>query len=101
MKNDGTELRITKISEDDIGDYTCIAENSEGKKHATTKVILAGERSWKVTGSGVWVLTTRWQVRTSVLGRCNLSYPAACGIWIRRLLNILMLFVWLSWFGCP
>ena len=44
MKNDGTELRITRISEDDTGDYICVAENTEGSVHSTTKVILAGEK---------------------------------------------------------
>ena len=46
VKNDGTELRITRISEDDTGDYTCVADNTEGSVHATTKVILAGERPY-------------------------------------------------------
>ncbi|XP_043209726.1 protein turtle-like [Amphibalanus amphitrite] len=42
VKNDGTELRITRISEADTGDYICVAENTEGSVHSTTKVILAG-----------------------------------------------------------
>ncbi|XP_037072265.1 protein turtle-like [Pollicipes pollicipes] len=42
VKNDGTELRITRITKEDIGEYICYAENSEGSVHWTSKLILAG-----------------------------------------------------------
>ncbi|XP_015437593.1 PREDICTED: protein turtle [Dufourea novaeangliae] len=40
--NDGTELRIATIKNDDIGDYTCIARNGEGQISHTARVIIAG-----------------------------------------------------------
>ncbi|CAK9821219.1 Protein turtle [Anthophora plagiata] len=40
--NDGTELRITMIKNEDIGDYTCIARNGEGQISHTARVIIAG-----------------------------------------------------------
>ena len=40
--NDGTELRISNIRESDLGDYTCIARNGEGRIHHITKVVMAG-----------------------------------------------------------
>lgn len=40
--NDGTELRISTIRHDDIGDYTCIARNGEGQVSHTARVIIAG-----------------------------------------------------------
>lgn len=40
--NDGTELRISSIRHDDIGDYTCIARNGEGQVSHTARVIIAG-----------------------------------------------------------
>ncbi|XP_076297726.1 protein turtle isoform X3 [Lasioglossum baleicum] len=40
--NDGTELRISTIKNDDIGDYTCIARNGEGQISHTARVIIAG-----------------------------------------------------------
>lgn len=40
--NDGTELRISTIRNDDIGDYTCIARNGEGQVSHTARVIIAG-----------------------------------------------------------
>lgn len=43
--NDGTELRISTIKTEDIGDYTCIARNGEGQISHTARVIIAGE--WK------------------------------------------------------
>lgn len=41
--NDGTELRISTIRHEDIGDYTCIARNGEGQISHTARVIIAGE----------------------------------------------------------
>lgn len=40
--NDGTELRISNIRAEDIGDYTCIARNGEGQVSHTARVIIAG-----------------------------------------------------------
>ncbi|XP_017798277.1 PREDICTED: protein turtle-like [Habropoda laboriosa] len=40
--NDGTELRISMIKNEDIGDYTCIARNGEGQISHTARVIIAG-----------------------------------------------------------
>lgn len=40
--NDGTELRISTIRSEDIGDYTCIARNGEGQVSHTARVIIAG-----------------------------------------------------------
>ena len=40
--NDGTELRISGLQNNDIGDYTCIARNGEGRIHHTTKLVKAG-----------------------------------------------------------
>lgn len=40
--NDGTELRISTIRNEDIGDYTCIARNGEGQVSHTARVIIAG-----------------------------------------------------------
>ncbi|KAF4526583.1 hypothetical protein B566_EDAN015695 [Ephemera danica] len=40
--NDGTELRISNIRHDDIGDYTCLARNGEGQISHTARVIIAG-----------------------------------------------------------
>lgn len=40
--NDGTELRISTIRQEDIGDYTCIARNGEGQVSHTARVIIAG-----------------------------------------------------------
>lgn len=42
--NDGTELRLSTIKNEDIGDYTCIARNGEGQISHTARVIIAGER---------------------------------------------------------
>jgi hypothetical protein len=42
--NDGTELRISSIRHEDIGDYTCIARNGEGQISHTARVIIAGQR---------------------------------------------------------
>ncbi|XP_015173478.1 PREDICTED: protein turtle-like isoform X4 [Polistes dominula] len=39
--NDGTELRIATIKNEDIGDYTCIARNGEGQISHTARVIIA------------------------------------------------------------
>lgn len=41
--NDGTELRLSTIKNEDIGDYTCIARNGEGQISHTARVIIAGE----------------------------------------------------------
>ncbi|KAF2894818.1 hypothetical protein ILUMI_11357 [Ignelater luminosus] len=40
--NEGTELRISNIRHEDIGDYTCIARNGEGQISHTARVIIAG-----------------------------------------------------------
>ncbi|XP_025831527.1 LOW QUALITY PROTEIN: protein turtle [Agrilus planipennis] len=40
--NDGTELRLSNIRHEDIGDYTCIARNGEGQISHTSRVIIAG-----------------------------------------------------------
>lgn len=40
--NDGTELRISNIRTEDIGDYTCIARNGEGQISNTARVLIAG-----------------------------------------------------------
>ncbi|XP_067210689.1 protein turtle isoform X2 [Linepithema humile] len=40
--NDGTELRLSKIKNEDIGDYTCIARNGEGQISHTARVVIAG-----------------------------------------------------------
>ncbi|XP_025421495.1 protein turtle isoform X1 [Sipha flava] len=40
--NDGTELRISNIRIEDIGDYTCIARNGEGQISHTARVLIAG-----------------------------------------------------------
>ncbi|XP_064078244.1 protein turtle-like isoform X11 [Macrobrachium nipponense] len=40
--NDGTELRINKIRDQDIGDYVCVARNAEGRVHHEAKVVIAG-----------------------------------------------------------
>lgn len=40
--NDGTELRINKIRDQDIGDYLCVARNAEGRVHHEAKVVIAG-----------------------------------------------------------
>ncbi|KAL6438355.1 hypothetical protein ACFW04_004483 [Cataglyphis niger] len=40
--NDGTELRLSTIKTEDIGDYTCIARNGEGQISHTARVIIAG-----------------------------------------------------------
>ncbi|KAB7508158.1 Protein turtle [Armadillidium nasatum] len=40
--NDGTELRINKIRDQDIGDYLCVARNAEGRVVHDAKVVIAG-----------------------------------------------------------
>ncbi|XP_044593030.1 protein turtle-like isoform X3 [Cotesia glomerata] len=40
--NEGTELRIASIKNDDIGDYTCIARNGEGQISHSARVVIAG-----------------------------------------------------------
>lgn len=60
--NDGTELRISNIRHEDIGDYTCIARNGEGQISHTARVIIAGETisrssDWPVLRSGEPLLT--------------------------------------------
>ncbi|KAJ8922840.1 hypothetical protein NQ315_007875 [Exocentrus adspersus] len=40
--NDGTELRISNIRHEDIGDYTCLARNGEGQISHSARVIIAG-----------------------------------------------------------
>ena len=51
--NDGTELRISGLQNNDIGDYTCIARNGEGRIHHTTKLVKAGKRPFQFTNSFV------------------------------------------------
>ena len=41
--NEGTELRISTIKNEDIGDYTCIAKNGEGQISHSARVIIAGQ----------------------------------------------------------
>jgi len=41
--NDGTELRLSTIKNEDIGDYTCLARNGEGQISHTARVVVAGE----------------------------------------------------------
>ena len=40
--NNGTELRISNIRHDDIGDYICLSKNTEGQISHTSRVIIAG-----------------------------------------------------------
>jgi len=40
--NDGTELRINRIRQSDLSDYTCVARNGEGRIHQTVRVVIAG-----------------------------------------------------------
>ncbi|KYN11717.1 Protein turtle [Trachymyrmex cornetzi] len=47
--NDGTELRLSTIKNDDIGDYTCIARNGEGQISHTARVIIAGVNTKRET----------------------------------------------------
>ncbi|KAJ8669632.1 hypothetical protein QAD02_000891 [Eretmocerus hayati] len=42
IMNDGTELRISMIKTEDIGDYTCLARNGEGQISHTASVVIAG-----------------------------------------------------------
>jgi hypothetical protein len=42
VANDGTELRISSIRQEDIGDYTCAAKNGQGSVRHTTKLVVAG-----------------------------------------------------------
>lgn len=42
--NDGTELRISSIRQEDVGDYTCTAKNGQGTVRHTTKLVVAGDR---------------------------------------------------------
>jgi len=42
VTNDGTELRISNLRQEDIGDYTCSAENGQGTVRHTTKLVIAG-----------------------------------------------------------
>jgi len=46
--NEGTELRISQIKNEDIGDYTCIARNGEGRIHHVVKVLIAGMENIKM-----------------------------------------------------
>lgn len=41
--NEGTELRISQIKNEDIADYVCVARNGEGKIHHTIRVLIAGK----------------------------------------------------------
>lgn len=43
VANDGTELRISSIRQEDIGDYTCVAKNGQGSVRHTTKLVVAGK----------------------------------------------------------
>ncbi|XP_037088053.1 protein turtle-like [Pollicipes pollicipes] len=42
LSEEGNELRIHRIGEEDIGQYTCRATNSEGSVRWTSKIIMAG-----------------------------------------------------------
>ena len=41
--NDGMELRVSELREEDTGDYICIARNGEGRIRHTSKVVVAGK----------------------------------------------------------
>lgn len=53
--NEGTELRISSIRHEDIGDYTCIARNGEGQISHTARVIIAG----KLKGATTKIMLSR------------------------------------------
>lgn len=53
--NDGTELRISTIRHEDIGDYTCIARNGEGQVSHTARVIIAGGAVIMVKNNYFWL----------------------------------------------
>ena len=46
--NDGTELRINRIRQSDLSDYTCVARNGEGRIHQTVRVVIAGKQTGKL-----------------------------------------------------
>lgn len=54
VANDGTELRISSIRQEDIGDYTCAAKNGQGSVRHTTKLVVAGTVFFLFL---VWLLT--------------------------------------------
>ena len=51
VTNDGTELRISNIRQEDIGDYTCSADNGQGTVRHTTKLIIAGNSFFLIFSS--------------------------------------------------
>lgn len=64
--NDGTELRLSTIKTEDIGDYTCIARNGEGQISHTARVIIAGECSFSFYRSVKEILVSEPQFRREV-----------------------------------
>lgn len=64
--NDGTELRLSTIKTEDIGDYTCIARNGEGQISHTARVIIAGECSFSFYRSVKEILVSGPQFRRKV-----------------------------------
>lgn len=65
--NDGTELRISTIRNEDIGDYTCIARNGEGQVSHTARVIIAGGAVIMVKTFNVWQLLVLLQLQLLLL----------------------------------
>jgi len=61
--NDGTELRISTIRHDDIGDYTCIARNGEGQVSHTARVIIAGGAVIMVSFENFIIIIMFWDIR--------------------------------------
>lgn len=61
--NDGTELRISTIRHDDIGDYTCIARNGEGQVSHTARVIIAGGAVIMVSFENFIIIILFWDIR--------------------------------------
>ncbi len=46
VTNDGTELRIASVRQEDIGDFTCVAKNGQGTVRRNMKIVVAGEFSF-------------------------------------------------------
>jgi hypothetical protein len=61
--NDGTELRISTIRHDDIGDYTCIARNGEGQVSHTARVIIAGGAVIMVSFENFIIIIMFWDIK--------------------------------------
>ena len=67
--NDGTELRINRIRQSDLSDYTCVARNGEGRIHHTVRVVIAG----RLAGWWVGPLQQSVEGRGSLLSTISLS----------------------------